>query len=479
MEGIDYSQARFDPAYDDEGDESSSWGGDSDDDDDNQEYGHQYNINPSRRGEGRAKGEEGKEGGHGFSWADGGPLEEMQRQHAILLEELHEQKKKNHQLGIALEAMEPIPGMDAGKFLEAAKATGEAEGLDYRDSKIVHLAKKCRNLRLALEQYKVKHARAWKELQELRATTSSSNNSSRPSSSTEHPIPGGEGEEGRARQQQQQARPDMTASLHKQVGELRVKLEQSSNEVKRLMRVLSREVGEGPALDKALSEEGSWRGRAQQIIMLKTKVKKLEESRMGDNSAGASPLGVAGAIETTSSNSSSSANPTPAAAPSRSIDVDKKAMEGLQNVEQERARSLEQSNREKRELQSEVQALKKKLEASKARSSYLEADVTKYKDHIRFLLKKATNDDELIRALRSETTNLLKERRVKEQQQGPRRQVKYKPGEHKSEERKEVEKAIGLSEADLMLACRAEDVRPEDVIRKLKVKLRKEDGTTA
>lgn len=43
----------------------------------------------------------------------------------------------------------------------------------------------------------------------------------------------------------------------------------SVEESKQLSRALSREIGEGVALEDAVS--GGWRGRAQQIIMLKNK----------------------------------------------------------------------------------------------------------------------------------------------------------------------------------------------------------------
>lgn len=56
----------------------------------------------------------------------------------------------------------------------------------------------------------------------------------------------------------------------KQIDELKRKLAQSVDEAKQLSRALAREIGEGVTLEDAVN--GGWRGRAQQIIMLKNKV---------------------------------------------------------------------------------------------------------------------------------------------------------------------------------------------------------------
>ena len=57
---------------------------------------------------------------------------------------------------------------------------------------------------------------------------------------------------------------------NKHIDELKRKLTMATEENKQLSRALTREVGEGVTLEQAVS--GGWRGRAQQIIMLKNKV---------------------------------------------------------------------------------------------------------------------------------------------------------------------------------------------------------------
>jgi len=501
-----------------------------------------------------------------FSWGEVGALGAMHRQNAQILEELGAEKKKNRQLKVIIEAMEPLPGLDAGRFLDAMKEKGE--NIDYRDGKIIHLAKKCRSLRLTLEQYKAKHSRAWKELQELKCgtspsttttTTTTKGSSSSSSSSScrgggrDGSKTGSDGDDGgktttttitRRNQHQYQHDGAMIASIHKQVGDLRVKLEQAHHEIRRLTKIVAKEVGEGPVLDKAMKDDegSSWKGRAQQIIKLKARVKGLEDalkeatSTTTSNSGSGSGSGITTAFPagTTTTDLTTTTGgggpfdhhhhhhhhlilPLPASSPSSSalspyypetttppaaaapplrtgamIDVDRKAIASLQHLEREKTRGAHEAQLQCMGLRQEVIRLKKKVEANKARSQYLEEDVGKYKDQVRFLLKKAANDDELIKVLRAESSALMREKRTwqKEYTYGSgtttttttsgggggskmgSRQVRIKPGEHKSEERKELEKSVGTDTMDIMLAARAENVRPEEIIRRLRMKMK-------
>lgn len=101
--------------------------------------------------------------------------------------------------------------------------------------------------------------------------------------------------------------------------ELRRRFERSQEELKRTQRLLQKEVGEGCDLNK-LSEEG-WRGRAQQIVMLKTKLKRLEAAVQDGDS-----------VATGKSRSSLST----VTAVSRRVDVDLRAEADLQAMEREK-----------------------------------------------------------------------------------------------------------------------------------------------
>eukprot|EP01017_Pseudomicrothorax_dubius_P033912 TRINITY_DN4594_c0_g1_i8.p1 TRINITY_DN4594_c0_g1~~TRINITY_DN4594_c0_g1_i8.p1 ORF type:complete len:266 (+),score=77.47 TRINITY_DN4594_c0_g1_i8:217-1014(+) len=62
----------------------------------------------------------------------------------------------------------------------------------------------------------------------------------------------------------------------KKLQELRIANTSLKSELNKAMRVIAREVGEDINLDKVLSEENSWKGRAQQIEILKGKLRELQ-----------------------------------------------------------------------------------------------------------------------------------------------------------------------------------------------------------
>jgi hypothetical protein len=142
-------------------DDDSSWslGSDAEEEDD-----EPMRPPPRRRGGAEAKGDEHTSEGESFKgtfeWGgDGSALEALQHQNAALVRDLRESKRQVRELSVLLEAVEPVPGLDADKFLDMLRESGR-EGMDYRDSKIVQLAKKARNLQVSLTHCKAKYDRA-------------------------------------------------------------------------------------------------------------------------------------------------------------------------------------------------------------------------------------------------------------------------------------------------------------------------------
>lgn len=87
-------------------------------------------------------------------------LEELQTQNAMLLEAVEEKNKQVQELGTLVESMEPVPGLDPAAFYSALRnggASGNDQDLDYRDQKIVHLAKRTRALNARLEGEKARY----------------------------------------------------------------------------------------------------------------------------------------------------------------------------------------------------------------------------------------------------------------------------------------------------------------------------------
>ena len=61
-----------------------------------------------------------------------------------LVAALDEKNRELEKMSILIETIQPIPGMDPEKYLHLV--SGDEDAPDFRDAKIVSLAKKCRNL---------------------------------------------------------------------------------------------------------------------------------------------------------------------------------------------------------------------------------------------------------------------------------------------------------------------------------------------
>lgn len=170
-----------------------------------------------------------------------------------LISKLDEKNREIERLCVLLEALEPVPGIDAEKVLNLYDKNNDLIA-DYRDTKIVSLAKKSRNLTVALNKEKTttmslksktdelqrKSEKLSKELEFLsspaaRAAALKSSRAAAANSSSG--APGG---------------PDaptiesVKKDLHgaqKQVEDLRVRQQMMQEENKKLMRLLSKELG--------------------------------------------------------------------------------------------------------------------------------------------------------------------------------------------------------------------------------------------
>lgn len=86
-------------------------------------------------------------------------LQELQNRNATLLEAVEEKTRQVVQLGTLVEALEPVPGLDPDAFFSVLRGGGGAtreNDLDYRDVKVVHLAKRARALNARLEGEKAR-----------------------------------------------------------------------------------------------------------------------------------------------------------------------------------------------------------------------------------------------------------------------------------------------------------------------------------
>jgi cell division septum initiation protein DivIVA len=196
-----------------------------------------------------------------------------------LLRKLDDKNRKIDQLCTLLEALEPTPGVDAER-IQKLLDDGIDENVDFRDAKIVNLAKKSHRLTMQLNKEKSIADKLNQQILDLQKHVGSLQQDL-----TSAKASAGKGEAGAKVYNRNAATAEPTVEDHlatiaglqrdmkensKQIDELKRKLAQSVEENKQLSRTLQKELGEGVTLEQAVS--GGWRGRAQQIIMLKSKV---------------------------------------------------------------------------------------------------------------------------------------------------------------------------------------------------------------
>ncbi|XP_059694380.1 coiled-coil domain-containing protein 13 [Haemorhous mexicanus] len=171
------------------------------------------------------------------------------------------------------------------------------------------------------------------------------------------------------------------------VTEYRNQLQNLKQELKLTQKILAKEVGEDVNIQSLLTNSGSWRGRAQQILLLQSKVHELEH-KLNHQKIRASLLEMDEGLL---------AFPDP-----RKLSVQEKNLLKIRSLEKEKKESLEKLSEQHNTLQKSHEELKKKLDASRARNQMLCGEVKMLKGQIGTLLEKGKHDDELIDALLSQ-----------------------------------------------------------------------------
>ncbi|GBG32945.1 Coiled-coil domain-containing protein 13 [Hondaea fermentalgiana] len=314
-----------------------------------------------------------------------------------------------------------VDGLDAG-----------VAGPDKRDAKIVALAKKNRSLNLALERQKTRIAQLEAEASETRKVQARGQAKSKirreiaqnQSNSEEEALSQQRLREARESAHQEYA--ERLADVEHRCDQMRQKCLRATNEAKRLKRVLTREVGDGPQLEKVLEEVASgstideensgWRGRAQKIVLLKDKLKRaqaqlahLHQQQQHEHQAhdpeltgsfvAGSPMGFGAAGSGISSS----------VAFGREDDVDARAARDIRTIEQERRHAMEKLAHEYEHVESSLAEAKRTIHAVRARGKVLEGENKRFKEQLKVLLKKTSNDDTLVDALRRELDRVKRE----------------------------------------------------------------------
>lgn len=229
---------------------------------------------------------------------------------------------------------------------------------DFREQKLMELAKKLRTMQVALESEKNRAARAMEEVNRLREEALKKENTKGWSRNLVKAEP---------------EKPNFEKALQ----ELQVKYTKVKNDLKKAKTVIKKEVGEFDNLENLLKNEG-WKGRAQQIELLKSRVNDLKRQlgkKMEDTSQTVSTVRVEGGA-----------------------DERRKEIMSLQEQLAKTKEELEASKKKAQGYSSRLVALEK--EAKEIRETH--------KVQIKTLLDKTENDDRFIAELKNELDRVKK-----------------------------------------------------------------------
>ncbi|KAJ3257017.1 Coiled-coil domain-containing protein 13 [Boothiomyces macroporosus] len=221
-----------------------------------------------------------------------------------------------------------------------------------QNAKIIELAKKARRLTVQYEKEKTKNIMLLARIKELENPQVDEDKAVSSSKPTDNSM-----------------KEKLFYSMRK-LEEERMHNQTLKQEVRNLTRILQREVGDTVPTDQLLKGETNWKGRSEQIIILKEKIKELQKRLQNETKAN-SPI------------------------PRESMAKPNK-MEDLKRKDLERALS------EAEKYKSDYIELKKRVDGMQSRIKILEFDNKEYRSKIKILLDKSENDDKLITALKQE-----------------------------------------------------------------------------
>ncbi|XP_053265368.1 coiled-coil domain-containing protein 13 isoform X3 [Podarcis raffonei] len=296
-------------------------------------------------------------------------VDENGRLHKVLKErdfEIKQLHKKIEEERLALLGTSGVPG-------------------DVAATKIVELAKQNRHMTAEVEKEKTKVKQLNNRIKELEKEIQMS--SLKPQSLEEKDSQSSRKATEVPLSPEMKALQEKLTAANFKVSEFRNQLQTTKQELKMTQKLLANEVGEDINIQNLLSTPGTWRGRAQQILILQGKVRDLE-NQLGHSRSRLSE--------------SSTEEEAVSLTDSRKTSASKKNLQRIRSLEKEKKEALEKLSGEHNTLRKDYEELKQKLDGSKARNKVLSHEVKTLKEQISTLLDKGKHDDELVDALLSQ-----------------------------------------------------------------------------
>jgi len=202
--------------------------------------------------------------------------------------------------------------------------------------------------------------------------------------------------------------------LQASLEDMRNKFEMMKEKNRLLEHKLIQEVGGEGEMSERLEKimQDGWRGRAQMVGMLKSKIKRLEASvktggivdANGDARGLMTNRGAVNAPIATTAQQRVAAN-------NLRRDVDFKAQQELNEMERMRQQGVEELSLAYEKVKEENDKLQRKFTSAKVRVGCLETDNAKLRDGMKVFVGKASTDDKLVDALRDEVASLKRKLR--------------------------------------------------------------------
>ncbi|XP_039222718.1 coiled-coil domain-containing protein 13 isoform X2 [Crotalus tigris] len=252
---------------------------------------------------------------------------------------------------------------------------------DVAASKIVELAKQNRHMTAEMEREKTRTKQLNNRIKQLEKDISSVK------LQTHGDSPAFRKKADTTMSPEVKALHEKLSAVNLKASEYRNQLQSTKQELKMTQKLLTNEVGVDVNIQNLLSNPGSWRGRAQQILVLQGRVRELEtqlnchKSKLSENDANEDPLSLTD---------------------SRKSSAQVKNHLRIRTLEREKKEALEKLMNQYQVLQNDHEDVKKKLEGSKARNKVLSNEVKTLKDQISTLMEKGKHDNELVDALVSQ-----------------------------------------------------------------------------